>query len=599
MKRVLFLFALLLIPFLSAGNVFCDKSLISTSYQSGDTTTSQTMTCNNLGNDTVTIGKTGSYFNLDKSSLASNISTIVTISFDGSAPQGYYSNLITFSDGSTSIPININVSSSIIEPPPQICRLIELPHTSTFRILQGEVGASSQIKVKVSSGCNDTMQGMTVTEQTQMAKPMFLQATTGDVEPGGEFSFTIGLDAIDTTTGQYSNSYTVSGSIGDNVYSKVIQLSTVVAIGTSPVDENSFTNLPTCTLEGNMNLNTTYSLICNLNNPNINIEVPYNEYFSGQGVSETTGKFEYKLTPKKVGTTKFLALFKYKGVTIGNPFEKSITISQGNVPISGTTLEVLFYQKSEKKELLDIDAGNVTILVKDNNTDSIVPNFNSYLNGNSISSSFVVEPNKNYELIVNSEGYLSKTITFTVQENPITITLSPEKNFYYVGESITITTSANASLLMDNVVVTSPYVISSEGNHTISAVKEGYTTTTKNVTSYARVSTKSMTPLLEEWKKGKDVMIELTKNTTWVVTRDGLNVASGTGSLVQFKLSENGNYDIRAEDYSILTKLIEGKGIWEWIKDNLLWVVGGAIVLGLIFMFTKKGSSDTGNVGYG
>ena len=55
-----------------------------------------------------------------------------------------------------------------------------------------------------------------------------------------------------------------------------------------------------------MSLNKTYDLICNNENPNIQIAIPYNDYFTGLDVSESEGKVEYKLTPIKTGVTDFI-----------------------------------------------------------------------------------------------------------------------------------------------------------------------------------------------------------------------------------------------------------------------------------------------------
>jgi len=161
------------------------------------------------------------------------------------------------------------------------CRLIELPHTTRYRIRQGETDVSSQIRIKVSTECPTL--SMDVNEETQMSKPMFLQGQTGEIEPGGEFSFTIGLDADGVETGTYSNTYIVSGSAGDDVYQKIIHLSTIVTISTSPSTNASFATMPTCSLDATeMQLNKSYKLTCSGRDVNLRIKPQFDpEFFKG------------------------------------------------------------------------------------------------------------------------------------------------------------------------------------------------------------------------------------------------------------------------------------------------------------------------------
>ena len=571
--------------------ITCTPSSIIASGIQGSSISFQTTICANNANETVNITKSGTHFEIDQSVVGqSPAQQPIQITFNNMSA-GFYQGSILFSSGQ-SVPVNLNITSTYIPPQPeQPCRLIELPHTSTFRITQNEKGSSSIIKLKVASQCNQTMEGMTVSELTQMAKPMFLQATTGDVEPGSEFSFSIGLDAIGVSTGTYQNSYVVSGSIGDNVYSKTIQLSTIVSIGTSPIDSNSFTNLPKCTIESNMALNTTYSLVCTIDNPNLDIEVPYNSYFKGSTVTESAGRVEYKVIPAKTGETNFLVNFKYKDLSIGDPFIQKVKITQGSVPLTGNALNILFYQNNEKKELNNLSRGNVTILVKDNTTDSIVNTFTSHINGQLVVNSFFVEPNKNYELIVDADGYLSKTLAFNIAEIPININITPSKSSYFVGDSITIATDVLATLSMNNISITSPYTFTTLGINLLKVSKEGYTTTEKNISVESKVSYTTMTPLLGDWKKGKEVIIELTKNATWNVMRDGVQIAQGEGTRVQFKIEEIGTYSINTDGYSILTQVVESKGFLKSIK--WYWWVGGLSLLGIFVYSRKKNSSES------
>lgn len=466
------------------------------------------------------------------------------------------------------------------------CRLIVMPYTTNYRIKQGETGSSSQIRIKVSTECPTL--SMSVIEETLMSKPMYLQGQSGDIQPGQEFSFSIGLDAQDVSTGVYNNRYFVTGTVGNDIYQKEIFLSTTVTIGTSPIDENTFTNLPICTLDSDMSLNTTYSLVCDDTNPVIDIEVPYNEFFRGVGVEESEGRFEYQIKPVKIGNTKFIANFKYKGVPIGSPFQRDVRIMQGSTPIQGTELSLLFYQSGTKKSISSLVPGETNVLVKDSNTDTIVQSFTLYLNGVESNNTFTLE-SKDYELIVHSPGYLSKTINFTIKEAEITVT--GLKDYYNVNEVMNLTTEpTNCSFLLDNSVITLPYTFKTSGTKILKVVKEGYSDFSKNVTIKSLI-TAMCTPETDDWKKGKKIICELSNSTEWEVYRGGDLIEKGTGELVEFKIDDYGNWEIREGTNYIKGKYLElPKTRWYkfWSLSKWYhWVELVIVLVVLIYLGTK------------
>ncbi len=604
------LFGIFLINFISA-TIICSPDSISVSYNVGETPPSQTISCTNEDvNNSVTLNKLGQYFSTNPLTPITinpgEANKQITINFD-SAPEGVYNNYLYFSDGSNPIPITITSSQQSTG-----CRLIELPHTTTYRIKQGETGISGQIKLKVSTECQNTMVGMTVTEQTQMSKPMFLQGASGDVEPGEIFSFSIGLDAEGVSTGNYQNTYIVSGSIGDTIYQKSINLNTIVTVGTSPVDSETFSNLPSCTIDSDMSLNQTYSLICNKENPLIDVGVPYNEFFKGVDVIESEGKVEYKIQPLKVGVTNFLALFTYKGLQIGEPFIKEIRIMQGSVPVQGTELEPLFYQMGIKKEVSNLLNGDVTVLVRDSNTKTIVPSFTIYLNGEQVNNTFSIESERKYEMIISSPGYLSNTLNFSVLKSQLQI-IDPPQSTYSVGDTVNLSTQINgSSFTLDDVVINSPYTFTSSGTFTLKAFKEGYLPVNKTIQVMGGVSYTSMSPDYDDWKKGKQVTIQLTKNASWNVEfeefydkdemgnnlyKEKIILASGQGTMVDFKLEKKGIYTIKAEGEVILSKEISDSTwynplSWEWVNNLGYWWILIIIGLGFGYWFIfSKGTS--------
>lgn len=554
---------------------------------------------NNDTNNSITFNKIGSFFNVNPSIpfviSPSGTKGSIVVTFN-EVPVGVYEGMI-YSEG-LGLPINLEVNA----PTEEGCRLIELPHTTTYRIKQGDTGTSSQIKVKVSSECSSTMTGMTVTEQTQMTKPMYLIGQSGDIVPGNDFSFSIGLDAENVATGSYQNTYIVSGTMGDKVFQKSITLFTIVTLGTSPVDSESFSNLPDCTLDQDMKLNGTYEMICNNDNPNIIIEVPYNEFFEGVSVSETEGTFKYKIRPTKIGLAKFIATFKYKGVCIGEPFSKDIRIVQGDIPLSGTELTLNFYQDGKKVDPDRLGVGETNILVKDNSSGSIVPSYTLYINGQTGNSTFKMEAKKNYELIVHSAGYVSKTMNVNASNLPIELIIEPNLEVYEVGDRINITSSIdNVSLLFNNKVIYSPYTFNIAGNFVLEGVRENYLSYSKNITIKSVVGYSSIEPDFEKWSKGKTVVVKLQESVPWSVQfyegetfSSSKEIKSGSSDTVEFKLNDYGKYEIKTGDKIILSKVIEKNGWFGWFnwdnfKDNwYLWLGGIAILSYLVYSLLFK-----------
>lgn len=557
---------------------------------------------NNDVNDSVTVYQSGDFFTLSDSTPftigPSSSRGSLSVSFLDK-PAGSYVGLIYFSDGSPAISIVLDITE---EETTSGCRLIELPHTTTYSIKQGELGTSREIRVKVSTECEGPL-SMSVTQETQMSKPMFLEGSSGDVYPGEEFSFTIGLDARGVSTNTYQNKYTVVGVSGDDIYQKQITLFAVVTAGDTPLTNETFTTMPSCTLPSEMDLESTYSLTCTNENPNIDIEVPYNPSFEGVSVSESNGQFTYKLKPTRIGIAEFTALFKYRGASIGEPFTKEVRVKQGNAPLSGTDLEIVFYQEGVKKTIDLLTEGSVKILVKDNETKSPLSNsdFVAYLNGEIINDTFSLEKDVEYELIVHSIGYVSSLLEFNASNNPIEIKIIPEKDYYRVGELVNVnSTVEGVSYLLDDVIITFPYTFLSEGNKTLKAVKQGYATQLKNVTILKSISYSTADPPLEDWKDGSDVRVELTESSGWEVYRGTELIKMGTGTIVEFEIDGEGIWDLKVSGKSVITKNIEAG--WKW-WNPLTWgwlgIVIGLVVVGAIGYFLTRDNEDENPYDYG
>ena len=553
---------------------------------------------NSSQSPTVTVSLSSSIVpavSLSSSSFVVQSLNSINLQINQDASPGTYIGELTWSSDtgdSGTIPVLVEVKEEISNE----CKLIELPHTTSYRIKQGETTLSAPIKIKVSTECPTL--SMSVAEETQMAKPMFLQGQSGDVSPGGEFSFVIGLDATGVQTGQYQNTYIVSGYSGDNVYEKRITLSTIVTVGESPITNETFTSFPTCTLESDMQLNKTYSLVCNYENPNIDIVPQYNDFFQGVSVSESEGKFEYFIKPLKLGNTIFRVLFTYKGTPVGKPFEKEVRIVQGNVPLQGTTLLVLFYQNDERKEITNLLPGETTILVKDSNTNSIVSRYIAYLNGREINNTFQLEADKYYELIVSAPGYLSSNINFSVTLLPeINVTLSPSKNFVE-GAPIGINIEQeNCTIFLDGKKETTT-IYPSKGEHTLEIICKGYSNKIINLTVEEQISIISNST----WKKGLEQILILNRPSNWTVFyskdlySEKVLLNEGEGEKVIFTPKKTGTYQIVANGITIATHNIEGFSFKKLFKKWWFWVIVAIlVVIGLyVYIRTREEGIESG-----
>ena len=514
-------------------------------------------------------------------------------------PVGNYLLSALFYDNGTiiqSIPLSITIQEASQEPTSG-CRLIELPHTVTFRLKQGETGASGEIKVKASTECPNL--DFNVIEQTQMSKPMFIQSK-GESLPGKEYSFTIGLDAKEVNIGSYSNSYIISGSSGDNVYQKAIPLSLIISQGVSAIDNDTFSTFPTCTLDSNMIINSSYKLICQNENPNLGVEVPYHEYFEVTYVNNNAGTSEHTIKPKKIGNAIFMALFKYQGTVIGTPFLKEIRITHSGTAQMGTQLEISFYQGDIKKALSELLPEETLILIKDSLTQNIVSSFTAYLNGKIINTSFILEANKPYEMIIDSPSYLSKTINFTINPQYITISLNPssgwvEGSFVYYN-----TTPENASLFLDGIKLTTNNFVPLAGNHTLEAILDGYINTKLNITVLESV--RIITPLLE-WKKGVQQSMLLSKSASWQINyaKDLASqynpISSGVGTNISFTPEKSGLYQVIADGKVVDSKEVKGRdwGKKWWFMAWYWWLLLGTGMIIVAILLYRRNSVGVGS----
>lgn len=584
--------ALLLISLASATT--CNPSFVLVDYNQGEEL-KQTITCTNPGNETITITKSGG-FTINKVQILDSATEEIEIDFDENAPIGFNSGKIQFSDG-----LDLMVFSEVSEPLPTGCTIDIFPSILTnIRVEQGEM-KTRNVQVNVPLCYESAVSVNGVALQTDERPIQLGELSIGTIQPGNSVVVPIELDAKDISTGQYSDTLQLLlyDNLGNRITIPTVSISVLVTAGIQPITNFSLTELPSCSLDSlDLNLNNTYKLTCTRNNPNIEIRPVIDSfYLKGVKVEETSTQYIYYFKGHKIGNTEMKVEFLYKNAVIGDIYSQEMRITpSGNSPIPGTILDFAFYQGSQGKGINDLGPGETRILVLDNGTRNIVNNHNLYLNGESTNSTISLASNTEYELRASSPGYLDRVMTIRAKSVPIVITVSPLKSFYYVGEKINITDSVNSTYLMNNIIITSPYTFTKAGNKTLKASKEGYVSSSKNITVLERVSLGVCSPETQDWRVGKKTKCELSKNSSWEILLEGNVIASGESIEIEFEAEEEGYLEIKSQGISIYGKTVEKKSMlkrgYNHFKENwILWILSIAIAGTLFYYFFIR---DTG-----
>ena len=106
LRTPLLLLAIVVLLFQGAlAEVTCSSNNIITTFTTGDSVPTKSISCSNDGNQSVTISETGQYFSIDESIIGpAPSSKTITITFDGNAPEGMHIGVITLED---SIPVTV------------------------------------------------------------------------------------------------------------------------------------------------------------------------------------------------------------------------------------------------------------------------------------------------------------------------------------------------------------------------------------------------------------------------------------------------------------------------------------------------------------
>jgi len=602
-KLILPLIASILMLNLISSTITCSPSSVSYEYKKGDSIQTKSIQCSNDANVSVSLSKTGNFLTIDQTIIgqAPSSKTIV-ISFDSTTSPGNFFGTISFNDGSASIPIFFIVTENTLPS----CTLLDIfpVSLSNIKVVQGEQ-KSRNIQISVPNCYNSSVNLNGVSLQSD-EKPIILgELSLGKINPGNSIMIPIEIDARSVSTGQYSDTllilaYTESGT---RINVPSVSISVLVTQGIQPIQNFSLSDLPSCSLDTlNLNLNSSYKLTCSVNNPNIEIHpLIDSKYIKGLSVSETPSQYIYNFQPILIGETSIGAEFLYKNAQLGSPFQQEVRIISGGVIVSGTSLKALFYQDGIRKEITNLNSGLTTLVIIDNKTNSIINDYTILIGGQTSNNTFLLSSNKVYDFLISSSDYLSLAINFSVLQSSLSLKIEPEKAFYEAGDVINLISDINDTrFLLNEKIISSPHTLISTGNFTIKAIKEDYTTINKTIEVRGIVSLNTCSPLPDDWKKGKEIICEINKEEEWAVYKNSELVNSGKGTRIEFKIEDNGDYELRAGDKSLLMKKIESRSVMDSIKGSYLSLIVTLILLILIIYFIFfRGREEESGMGFG
>jgi len=548
MKKIILLTTLILFNiFLINATITCNPNYYVTTFNNTVPPT-KSFQCTNNVNESVQITKTGSYFTLSDSVIGpAPSSKTITLTFNPSISTGSYQETISFSDGS-SIPIVFTVTKPETI---QQNNIIIFPTSKVINVQQGQE-KQQNIQIIVPSTYPNPITVQSVNFNPDIELTSFGDLDLGQINPGQTLNIPIKISAKDVQTGTYSTQINVLATDTHGQISlPTSSLQVVVSIGVNPTSGVNITR-PSCSLSSTeFNTNNTYNFICNNAINNIEISPQYNEYIEGLSAGLSGGVYTYTFKAIKIGTSNFVATFNNLNSPIFTPYSQEFKVTpSGNSPLSGTVLEVVFYQEGNKKEINSLNYGLTNMIIVDNKTKSIVSNIKYLLGGIEITNTtLTLEPEKQYDLIATAPGYLDLNVNFKANPQVLKIKFEPKKELYEVGEVINITTEpADAILLVNDIQITSPYTIQSSGNLTVKAVMEDYLNVESTVNVKTPISIQSCSVTYEEWKKGKEVFCDLSELVSWQIYRDSTLLKEGNSQRLDFKIDEYGMYIIKTKD---------------------------------------------------
>lgn len=412
-------------------------------------------------------------------------------------------------------------------------------------------------------------------------------------------------------------------------FSDVSTVTIIVTGGTNPQGNFSVDSLPTCSITNTiLNLNSTYSLVCTNLQPDISIKpIIDNEYIQGLGADISQNQYTWYFKPKKMGNSFIRADFYYsEDSPVGDSYTQEVKIQSSTSAFPGTELIAQFFQEGSERNRFNLNPGVVVILALDNKTRNTISPFNLIVNGQSRNTTELnLSLGEIYNLRITASGYNDFILeNLTATESRPQITLEPQKDSYFVGDLVNVTSNIEGVVFtLNDVIIESPYSFSSSGDFVLKAEKNGYLPSYKNISVLNLISLTSINIPYESWKKGDGIKLSLEKSSAWSVDlytelKDGIinstyqTISSGIGSEVSFNLTDYGQYNVNvdgkfANSYSLIKN--ESAFLSLFKKYWYLFVGGFVLVSFFIVVLVVKGSSSSsagvpfgvqgGNVKYG
>lgn len=609
MKRgILILILFLSLSFLSATT--CNQTIFSL-----DGSSQKTIQCIG-GNVNRTINVyAGSYVSTDSSTINGNgvdTKTFV-LTFSPPTTMGIYNSYVLFDDG-----LNIPITFTIEEP--YTGDIIVFPTSKVVTVQQGSE-KTQNILVTVPQTYPRTITIQSVDFNPGTETILFGDLNLGQVAPGNTIQIPIIFSGKDAQVGTYQTNLNIFATDSEGqVTLPSINLQLQVSAGVSPVTNSTFSTKPSCSLSStDMHLNETYTFTCSNVVQNLEVNPQYSEFFEGISVDLSGGIYTYKFKTTKYGNCNFIATFSYKGSPIFSPFLDEVRIKSTGSSTPGTNLKFLFTPK-----LSDLGSGEETIIqIVDNKTGSLVDSPSLYINAVKQNTTdkafkFSFSSGKNYEMRGTSPGYNDLVQKINISSTPTKITVSPSRTFYFVGDKINITTEPiDCAVSVNGVIITyKEYTFGIDGNFTIKATKSGYREGNLTILVKKNVEYQTMTPEYSKWKKGSEVIMELTENSNWVVQfeeeyeendqklyRAPIQLTSGATKRVEFKIEEYGRYVVKSNDLEVVSKVVTKESVWYnplswvWVKNLGWWwilIIGGIVLV--IFYFNNSGEKPKGEL---
>lgn len=594
MKRIFVMLILSTFLLSSVLAVTCTPSSLTVTYNESQTGSSS-IQCTNSGPNSTSISLTGEtqYFSTTESVISQGGTKTIPLSFSSTTPAGLHLGSVVFGDGS-SVPLAFYVKAVSQQSSP----ILVFPTSKVVSVQQGNE-KTQNIIITVPSSYPRTITIQSVDLNPNVETIKLGDLNLGQIAPGNSIQIPIVFTGNNAQTGTYQTSLDIFAidSQGQVNLPKV-SLELQVASGINPSVNFSINELPTCSLNAvELNLNNTYALTCSRPNPNIEIHPVIDSfYLTGSNVEKTSTQFIYNFKAKKIGNTQVRAEFRVYNAMIGEPFTQDVRISNsGNSPIPGTIMNLIFFQEGKQKDKSSLSTGETTIQVIDNQTQSIIENAKLQMGGANINNTLTLEADKFYQIRAISPGYVDLVTSFNVTEKPLKLILNPNRSRYFAHEEVGLTSDVqNTTFFINNIEINNnTYTFTVEGNYTIKAKSDGYSTIERTIEVLPSVTFTS-SPQPDEWSQGDSVTAELSQSSDWSIQKDGVNVASGTGKDVTFSIGDPGFYTLKSNGVTLASKQVESKSFFK-----KYWWVFVIVVAILILLFVRSGGEESIDTGFG